>query len=260
MAERGGAARRGGGQKDMQQTYLIRRVVAIVVAVLVLFSCCMIGRATIAAISSFREQLAAKPEEAPKVQRLKPKPKPVAKPKVVVAWQPSHQDDTGDGEWHEYKISGAIVDYAISAAAKVKSVKAWDISSGLSGSNSAPSNTEAFDRELATANAAKATYFVSVHVGTDGESGVKGFYMPGDSGSKILAQRLVAAVAAKTGAPNKGVEEQELYSLEHDKNKAKYRVLVEVGGSDEEIQKLQVKKAQQDIGKALASVVNALAP
>lgn len=258
MVERGGSARRGSGQKDMQQTYLIRRVVAVVAVVLVVFSCCMIGRATIAAISSFRESLAAKPEPAPKVERLKPKPK--EKRKVVVAWQPSHQDDTGDGEWHEYKMAGAIVDYAMKAAGKVKSVKVWDISDGLSGSNSEPSNVVAFDRELATANAARATYFISVHIGSDGDSGVKGLYPPGDTGSKMLAQRLVAAMAAKTGLPSKGVEEQKLYSLERDKNKAKYRVLIEIGGSSEDVQKLQVRQEQKSAGDALASVMNGLVP
>jgi len=245
----------------MQQVYLIRRVAAIAVAVVVLFACCMIGRATVDAINSFRAALSAKPEAEPKVQRLKPKPKP--KPKVVVAWQPSHQDDTGDGEWHEYKIAGAIVDSAIAAAKKVKSVKAWDIADGLSGSNSyspEPTNLQAFDKELAIANSAKAMYFISVHIGNSGESGVQGFYTPGDSSSKILAERLVIAIASKTGLPSKGVSESKLYSLDPDKNKAQYRVLLEIGGSEEDIQYLQDRKNQRKVAAALAGVIDGLAP
>lgn len=261
MADRGRGGGHGGGQKDTEQVYLIRRIVAIAIAVLVLFSCVMIARATIAGISSFRQALSAKPEPEPKVKRLKPKPKP--KPKVVVAWQPSHQDDTGDGNWHEYAIAGSIVDFTMAAAKKVKSIKAWDISDGLSGSNSyspEPSNLQAFDRELAIANARRATYFISIHIGNSGDSGVQGFYTPADSSSKILAERLVIAIATKTGMPSKGVSEEKLYSLDATRNKAQYRVLLEIGGSEEDIQYLQDKANQRKVATALAGVVDGLAP
>lgn len=260
MGDREDTPRRG-REKDLQQVFLIRRLAAIAIAVLALFACCLVGRWTWSGVVSFREQLAAKPEPEPKVQRLKPKPKP--KPKVVVAWQPSHQDDTGDGEWHEYKMAGEIVDAAMSAATKVKSVKAWDISNGLSGSNSyspEPSNVQSFDKELAIANGAKATYFISVHIGDTGESGVEGFYMPGDSTSKMLAQRLVIAVASKTQLPSKGVSESRLYSLDPGKNRAKNRVLIELGGTSEDRRYLQDPANVKVIGAALAEVFNGLAP
>lgn len=261
MVERGRTSERGSGPQDTQQVYLIRRVAAIAIAVLVVFSCCAAIRWTVGAIGSLREQLTAKPEPEPKVERLTAKPKP--KPKVVVAWQPSHQDDTGDGEWHEYKIAGAIVDEAIKAATKVKSVKAWDIANGLSGSNSyspEPTNLEAFDNELGIANRAGATYFVSVHITSSGNSGVEGFYMPGDATSKMFAERLVIAVASRTDLPSKGVSESKLYSIESGKNKAKYRVLLEMGGTSDDIRWLEDPANQKKVGQALANAVNELNP
>ena len=77
----------------------------------------------------------------------------VSPPKMrrsVIAWQPSHQDDTGDKRWHEYKVCGSIVDVAIAALPEYRHVKAWEISMGLTGTNTyrpRPMNTKAFDAE-----------------------------------------------------------------------------------------------------------------
>lgn len=260
MVEGGDRSRSGSGPKDMQQVYLIRRVVALAVGILVLFSCCVAARWSLNAVSSVRQQLAAKPAPEPKVQRIKPKPQP-PKAKIVVAWQPSHQDDTGNGNWHEFKIAGAIVDAAMIEATATKSVKAWDISDGLAGSNSyspEPSNTQAFDKEIAIANAARARYFISVHIGNGGSGGVEGFFMDGDGPSKLLAERLVIAIASKTSLPTRGVTGTKLYSLESRHNKAKYRVLIEIGGTSEDIAYLQEPKNQKAVAAAMAGVLNEL--
>ncbi len=219
-------------------------------------------RWTIGAVSDLRKALAEKPAPVPKVERTKPKPVP-PKPKPIVAWQPSHQDDTGDGEWHEYKIAGEIVDFATAEATATKSVKAWDIDDGLSGSNSyspEPSNVKAFDKEIAIANTARAKYFISVHIGNDGEAGVGAFYSAQDTQSKLLAEALVSAVASETPLPNKGVQESKLYSLESARNKATYRVLIEIGGTSEDITYLQSPNNRKLVGSALATVVNGLEP
>ncbi len=249
--------------KDMQQVYLIRRVVALALAILVLFSCFAVIRWSVGALNGLRRAIAEKPAAAPKVQRTKPKPLP-PKPKPVVAWQPSHQDDTGDGEWHEYQIAGEIVDMASTEATAVKSVKAWDTDDGLSGSNSyspEPSNVEAFDKEISKANAAKAKYFISIHIGNNnGEAGVGGYYPIQDAQSKLLAEALVSAVASDTALPNRGVQESKLYSLEPSRNKAVYRVLIEIGGTDQDITYLKDPKNRKLVGSALAGVVNGLEP
>ncbi|RJQ56326.1 MAG: N-acetylmuramoyl-L-alanine amidase [Actinobacteria bacterium] len=257
-----GRSERDAGPKDMQQVYLIRRVVALGVAILVLFACFAGIRWTVGTVSSLRQELAAKPAPAPKVQRTKPKPPP-PKPKPVVAWQPSHQDDVGDGDWHEYRIAGEIVDFAVAEATSTKSVKVWDINDGLTGSNSyspEPSNVKAFDVEIAQANAASAKYFISVHIGSNGESGVIAFYSAQDEQSRLLAERLVSAVASSTPLPNKGAEEAKLYSIEQPRNKAAYRVLLEIGGTSEDIAYLSDPNNRKLVGSALAGVVNGLEP
>ncbi len=178
----------------------------------------------------------------------------------MVAWQPSHRDDIGNGEWHDYRLSGAIVDEAMSEATATKSVKAWELNMGLSGSNLLPdaSNTEAFDKELVIANQARARYFISIHIGSDGESGIKGYFTPGDRASKVLAQRLVLAVSTKTSLPNKGLSAEKLYSLQPDRNKATYRVLLEIGGAEEDVAYLQNPVNRKIVGGALAGVLNEL--
>lgn len=257
MDEEPGRTDSRGGAQDIQQVYLIRRVVAVAVGIVVLLACCGVARWTLGAISAVREQLSAKPQPEPKVQRTKPKPRP-PKPKPVVAWQPSHQDDTGEGAWHEYKLAGEIVDAAMAEATATQSVKAWDVDDGLTGSNTAPSNTLAFDKEIATSNAAGAKYFISIHIGTSGESGVQGFFTAGDEQSKLLAQRLVIGVATKSQLPSRGVQASKLYSLEPSKNKAKYRVLIEIGGTQEDRSYLENPENRKLVGAALAGVVNGL--
>ena len=156
---------------------------------------------------------------------------PSPKVGLVVAWQPSHQDDTGTN-WHEYKVCGDIVDRAMRKLPQFKSVKAWDLSNGLTGSNNylpRPKNTVAFDAELAIANRAHADVFVAVHNDGGAPSGILGEYLPGDARGAAFCRAMVAALCAKTGLPNRGERAVRLYSLEAVRNTAKYKVLMEIG-------------------------------
>jgi len=177
---------------------------------------------------------------------------------VVVAWQPSHQDDTGR-DWHEYKICGDIVDKAISKAKSVQNVKCWDLTHGLTGSNNyrpVPTNTIAFDSEIEQANQAGATYFISTHNDGGAPSGVLGEYLPGDDAGKKLAEELVNALCAKTGLPNRGLRQVRLYSLESPRNKAQNKCLLEIGDNEKDRVFLQNPNNQDLIGQVLADVVN----
>jgi len=176
---------------------------------------------------------------------------------VTIALQPSHQDDTGEG-WHEYKICGNIVDRTIRAGKGIRWVKAWDTSHGLTGSNNyrpRPTNTIAFDREIAIANSAKATHFVSIHNDGGAPSGVLGEYMPGDESSGRLTKYLVGKLSAGLDLPNRGVREVRLYSLEPRRNKAKYRSLLEIGDNIADRAFLSSGSNRARIGRILASAL-----
>ncbi len=180
---------------------------------------------------------------------------------VVVAWQPSHQDDTGR-DWHEYEICGDIIDKAIGKATNVQNVKCWDLAHGLTGSNNyrpAPTNTIAFDSEIEQANQAGATYFISIHNDGGAPSGVLGEYIPGDDAGKKLAEELVNALCAKTGLPNRGLRPVSLYSIESPRNKAQYKCLLEIGDNMQDRAFLKDSNNREMIAQALAEVINGYA-
>ncbi len=193
-----------------------------------------------------------------KIKPLAPEPTQQSsqKDQIVVAWQPSHQNDTGL-DWHEYLICGDIVDRAITKAVNVQNVKCWDLAHGLTGSNNYrpnPTNTIAFDTEIGQANQAEASYFISIHNDGGAPSGVLGEYLPGDEAGKNLAAELVNAVCAKTGLPNRGLRAVRLYSLESPRNKAKYRCLLEIGDNTKDRVFLEDSNNRDIIAEALAEV------
>lgn len=180
---------------------------------------------------------------------------------VVVAWQPSHQDDTGK-DWHEYEICGDIIDKAINKATKVQNVKCWDLNHGLTGSNNyrpSPTNTIAFDAEIEQANQAGATYFISIHNDGGAPSGVLGEYLPGDDAGKKFAEELVNVVCVKTGLPNRGLRPVSLYSIESPRNKTQYKCLLEIGDNVQDRAFLENSNNREMIAQALAEVVNGYA-
>lgn len=180
--------------------------------------------------------------------------------KVVVAWQPSHQNDTGPN-WHEYIICGDIVDRTITKATSVQNVKCWDLAHGLTGTNNYrpyPTNTIAFDSEIEQANQAGAHYFISIHNDGGAPSGVLGEYLPGDEAGKKLAGQFVQAICARTGLPNRGLRAVRLYSLESARNKTPFKCLLEIGDNQRDRAFLENSDKREIIAQALAEVASTL--
>jgi len=176
---------------------------------------------------------------------------------TVIAWQPSHQADTG-ADWEEYVICGDIVDRVIALLPEFTHVKAWEIGMGLSGANGyrpKPINTPAFDSEVGKANAAGATVFVAVHNDGGAPSGILGMCMPGDATSRALAEKLKAALVSATGLPDRGMREERLYSLEAQRNKADARLLLEIGDNKADRAFLLDEGNRQAIAVALAGTL-----
>lgn len=193
-----------------------------------------------------------------KRKESEPKQEATSQKKIVVAWQPSHQDDTGEG-WHEYQICGDIVDRTIAKATNVQNVKCWDVNHGLTGTNNyrpSPTNIVAFDYEIDQANQAGAGYFISVHNDGGAPSGVLGEYLPEDEAGKKLAEQLVAAVCLKTGLPNRGVRPVRLYSLESSRNHANNKCLLEIGDNLKDRDFLENPSNRELVAQAMADVVN----
>lgn len=189
-----------------------------------------------------------------------PLPEPPAPPRAMIAWQPSHQGDTGYDGWREYEICGDIMERTIAALGDFSHVRAWTLEHGLTGSNSyqrGPSNTKAFDVELELANTGGADVFISLHNDGGAPSGVLGMCMPGDAESRALTEQLVASVCAATGLPNRGIREERLYSLEPDKNHAELRLLLEIGDNQRDRALLEEPAKRQVIAEAIASGVRA---
>lgn len=185
----------------------------------------------------------------------------IARSSVVVAWQPSHQDDTGDSSWHEYLVCGDIVDRAMQLCTSVTNVKCWDLSHGLTGTNNyrpQPTNTVAFDVEVSAANQAGADYFISVHNDGGAPSGILGLCMPNDPLSRGYAERFVDALCARTGLPKRGIWEVRLYSLEPERNRCPVRILLEIGDNQKDRALLENPQFRQLVAQALADVVNSL--
>lgn len=182
-------------------------------------------------------------------------PKGRVEPSMVVAWQPSHQADTGRDGWEEYTVCGDIVDRTMAELPEFKHVKAWDTEHGLTGSNNyrpRPSNTGAFDRELRIANDADVTVFISVHNDGAAPSGILGECMPSDQKSQALCVALVTGLTHRLHMKNRGVREVRLYSLEATRNHAEYRCLLEVGDNAADRKLLESARGRQLIAEALA--------
>ncbi len=173
---------------------------------------------------------------------------------TVIAWQPSHQADTG-ADWQEYVICGDIVDRAIALLPEFTHVKAWETGMGLTGANGyrpKPVNTPAFDSEVAKSNAASASVFIAVHNDGGAPSGILGMCMPGDTAARALAERLKAALVSATGLPDRGMREERLYSLEPGRNHAATRLLLEIGDNKADRAFLLDGSNRQAIAQALA--------
>ncbi len=175
----------------------------------------------------------------------------------MIAWQPSHQDDTGDEAWHEYVICGDIVERTIALAPGFTHVVAWETELGLTGSNNnGGSNVDAFDSELQKANDAGADYFISVHNDGNAPSGVMGMYFEGDAASADIAERLAEALAEGLGLPLRATVGRDLYSLDAARNEAPIRVLLEIGDNVRDRDLLEDPVGRAKIAALLAQALS----
>jgi hypothetical protein len=200
------------------------------------------------------------PEEEPSTKNHGAIANPMHKD-TVIAWQPSHQDDTGTDNWHEYQICNDIVERAISLSTGVVNVKCWGTSHGLTGTNRndpQPTNTIAFDVEIDLANRAQADYFISVHNDSGAPSGILGLCIPGDKLSRLYLEKALDLLCKKTGLPNRGVWEVKLYSLETERNTCPVRFILEIGDNVKDRDKLMNPEFRQQVAQALSEFVNSL--
>ena len=185
---------------------------------------------------------------------------PGAQSGPVVAFQPSHQDDTGAADWHEYRICGDIAQRTIALleGSPFETVLAWETGMGLTGSNNNGSNAAAFDSEIGKSNDAGADYFISIHNDGSAPSGVLGMYFTGDTRSAMLAETLARSISRQIGLPYRGIRGNPLYSLDPSRNHAPVRVLLEIGDNVRDRAFLEDPGGRQKIAAALAGEVSLL--
>jgi hypothetical protein len=207
---------------------------------------------------------------------------PVRK-KIVIVWQPSHQTDTGT-DFSEAATCNGIVEGAMGAKPKLKEYKVWSLGvPGLHhadrGSNTIVEHTTAvidgqlsgYAYELQESNKLNPDVFIAVHNnGGSKRNAVWGYIHYGDTyeaANRVLAARLIKAIAAVTDLENRGVlldsttgrndyrckatGKLTFYSLDEHVNAAKYRVLLEVGDNKESRALLTDPAKQKLIGEAL---------
>lgn len=183
------------------------------------------------------------------------------KKSTVVVWQPSHQTDTGV-DFNEAQTCNTIAEAAMKKSPMKKEYKVWSLNEpnlhhANQGSNTLLAHTadvvdgkiSGYAFELNKSNELKPDVFISFHNnGGTKQHAIWGFIHEGDEYEKDnreLAARLTAAIASVTDLTNKGVfgdswpnrndyrcketGKRAFYSLDENVNKAKYRVLLEVG-------------------------------
>lgn len=176
--------------------------------------------------------------------------------RVVIAWNPSHQDDTGTNGWHEYAVCGDITKRTMALLPGFNNVLCWKTGLGLTSSNDV-----ALKSECDRANAAHAQIFIAVHVNGGGPSGVSGDYYAGDSASASYAEALVRSVAGTMRMTYLGVRARsDLSVLSPTNNKAPIRVLLELGDNVADRTLLKSKKGRQRLATALAAAVRDNSP
>ena len=175
---------------------------------------------------------------------------------TVIAWNPSHQDDTGANGWHEYIVCGDIAKRTMTLLPGFTNVLCWKTGMGLTSGSDA-----ALKSECDRANAAHAQIFIAVHVNGGSPSGVSGEYYTGDSSSARYAQALLRSVADTMGMTYLGVvATSDLYVLSPTRNKAPIRVLLELGDNVADRALLMSKEGRQRLAAALAKAVRDNAP
>ncbi|MBK7560442.1 MAG: N-acetylmuramoyl-L-alanine amidase [Chitinophagaceae bacterium] len=203
--------------------------------------------------------------------------------KWKVAWQPSHQTDTGR-DFSEAATCNGIVEAAMAAEPALKEYKVWSLGKESyhhadSGSNTKIAHTTAvldgkisgYAYELNQSNKKHPQVFIAVHNnGGTKRHAVWGYIHFGDpyeSANRELAGRLVKAICAVTNLENRGVlldsttgrndyrcnktGKLSFYSLDENINTAPYRVLLEIGDNAASHDFLLNPANQKIIGEAI---------
>ncbi len=176
---------------------------------------------------------------------------------TIIAWTPSHQNDTGGSGWHEYLVCGDITQRAMALLADdFTNVLCWETGMGLTSHNYA-----ALGSETAQANAANAQISIAVHVNGGAASGVLGNYYAGDYNSGNYGENLLRSVAAAMGmrywymSGRTGV-----FLLDPANNNAPVRVLLELGDNQNDRALLSSEEGRQRMAEALAQAVRQYTP
>lgn len=200
-----------------------------------------------------------------------------------VVLQPSHQTDTDTGV--EADRAAKIAAYTMRAIKpkNKSSVSSYPNQTSLeywkSGSNACKKTTAGgtgYAWEIAESNKKSPDYFISIHSnsGTDGKE-VMGIYHEGDSASQQFAQELVSAVSKVTNFREKVIDDNyprsdcaglggrhvdaegdpALYSIDPKVNKAKYKIILEVGDNVKNPH-FWTPANMKRVGDAIAGVIN----
>ncbi len=207
----------------------------------------------------------------------------IEKRKPVIVWQPSHQTNTGV-DFSEAATCNAIVETAMEAKPHLKEYKVWsfgnkEVHHADVGSNTVVGETAAiidgklsgYAFEIQQSNKYNPQVMIAVHNnGGTKHNAVWGYIHYGDkfeSKNRILAARLIKAIAAATDLENRGVlldsttgrndyrctstNKLSFYSLDENINNAPYRVLLEIGDNAVSRALLQDPTKQKIIGQAI---------
>ena len=205
------------------------------------------------------------------------------KKKIIIVWQPSHQTDTGK-DFSEAETCNAIVEAAMKMKPHFKEYKVWSLGNKNVHHSNVGSNTKiehtseiidgkisGYAYELQEANKKHPQVFIAVHNnGGTNRNAVWGYVHYGDSyesENRILAARLIKAIAAATNLENRGVlldsttgrndyrcrstNKLSFYSLDENINTAPYRVLLEIGDNTVSRELLMSDEGRKKIGEAL---------
>jgi N-acetylmuramoyl-L-alanine amidase len=176
--------------------------------------------------------------------------------KLVIAWNPSHQNDTGTGGWHEYAVCGDITKRTMALLTGFTNVLCWETGMGLTSKTVA-----ALKSECDAANAANARIFIAVHVNGGSGSGLTGDYYAGDTASRDYGEAILRSTAATMGMTFYYVKPRSnLYVLNPAHNKAAIRVLLELGDNVADRALLTSAEGRQRLAAALAKAVKENVP
>ncbi len=180
----------------------------------------------------------------------------LAGPETVIAWNPSHQNDTAVG-WHEYVVCGDITQRAMALLeGEFTNVLCWETGMGLT-----TRNYPALQSETDMANAANADIFIAVHTNTGAASGVLGNYWYSDGASGHYAEDVLVSVADTMEMKfHYARGRADVFVLDPVNNHAPIRVLLELGDSESDRKLLSSEAGRQKLAEALAAAVRKFTP